>query len=293
MTGSHTTHAPSPEHPMHVDNAIASPTQIGPYAKPTSDAPPLTAIDAVLIDAIRASAGPYVPATLRSRPDSAQAVASPRTLRVPPVVIDTPSVSGDLPWIDAFVDDTPSSESPSDSDTILSDGDPWPLGDASSTIRSLVNGLGPSEVARPSVVPPTKVPSSESTWESQSPGSASAPETSEAMPSAPADTVGQNVDLEAIESALHAPLPMWRDDDLMDIMPVRQSRDEHAGTEHWAEKARRESTTENHAEAAATVLEAVASRVRNGSLVVPGFVPSMSDAAAITATLAALLSTHE
>ncbi len=105
-----------------------------------------------------------------------------------------------------------------------------------------------------------------------------------------------------------APLPMWGDDDMLDIMPV--NRDTYSASpapgeavrgrdDAWADRARREQdgadsladrdARENSQEAAAKTLEGLARRVREGELLIPGYDARLGDAAALAAALAALL----
>ena len=85
-------------------------------------------------------------------------------------------------------------------------------------------------------------------------------------------------------------LPMWKDDDLMDIMPPPTTRTPSAGIR---DSASAESTSSaegmQHTESAARALETLAQRVRSGDLLLPGYAPELGDAAALAAALAALL----
>jgi hypothetical protein len=121
---------------------------------------------------------------------------------------------------------------------------------------------------------------------------------------------------DAVDSVVFAPLSEWRDDDLMDIMPIRHSR--HTPLENgaittesdqWAERAhaaqdeaqRLQSVAltrsapeelpavESTAEEAAHALELLARRVRAGELTLPSYDPRMGEPAALVAALAALL----
>ncbi|WP_041265390.1 hypothetical protein [Gemmatimonas aurantiaca] len=93
------------------------------------------------------------------------------------------------------------------------------------------------------------------------------------------------------EPAQPEPLPAWSDDDMVDIMPVRQPlftpRSLPAEPDHLigAQAAHRD----DNAEAAALALELLAGRVRAGDLPLAGYEPRMGDAAALVAALAALL----
>ena len=119
-----------------------------------------------------------------------------------------------------------------------------------------------------------------------------------------------------IEAALFTPLPEWREDDLMDIVPIRHSGQTPLSngaipseSELWdaparkaqeaaqllqptatAQSARQEHTpAESTAEEAAHSLELLARRVRAGELTLPSYDPRMGEPAALVAALAALL----
>lgn len=115
-------------------------------------------------------------------------------------------------------------------------------------------------------------------------------------------------------SPLLPPLPMWSDDDMLDIMPVARPTDAEAATrlfgaqDHGAEQGEgsrgapdsaldamgyqdpaREPDVPQGSEAAAAALETLARRIRDGELPIPGYAPGMGDAAALAAALASLL----
>lgn len=238
-----------------------------PYANPGFNGLRQNVMDAVLVDAVRVTAGPYIPAPLRSRP----AGVGPAEFALRAEAVTPLSDEPDLPWIDAFlkngVDVAESADlramEPAPEATqeqTIESAEDWAFDDASQEIRSLAMDLGPQSL-----------PHAASTS------------------SIPSEVVGASLDVGALESALHSPLPMWRDDDLLDIMPVKSSPGDDQRGEHWAAQARRAGAPENHAEAAANLLEKVARRVREGSLTVPGYTPQMSDAAGLAAALSALL----
>ncbi|MEQ1691832.1 MAG: hypothetical protein ABMA00_11130 [Gemmatimonas sp.] len=249
--------------------------ETGPYALPASEAG--HAVDAVLIDAIRATVRPYVPAPWRGRPE----------------------IATDLPWIDAFLNESREdvadeivvesvaavpTEAPSfvvaleavaaeepllvdaleavageelttvgaTADSVELPSDAWPLDDAGATMRALADELLAREPATKAIDEPTTM---------GDPPVASTP-----------------------------PLPMWGDDDMMDIMPVKPSRASVESTEHWAERARRETERAGSPEAAALALESLARRIRDGEIALPGYTSDMGDAAALATALAALLS---
>lgn len=87
-----------------------------------------------------------------------------------------------------------------------------------------------------------------------------------------------------LTGATPAALPMWNDDDMMDIMPVRSASLDEADRE-----ATQAAEQQEHSEAAARALEGLAARVRGGELALPGYASEMGDAAALAAALAALL----
>ena len=124
------------------------------------------------------------------------------------------------------------------------------------------------------------------------------------------------VDGVAIDGAVFAPLPEWRDDDLMDIMPVRHSGQTPfsngaipAESNTWGARARtaqgaaplmqatlpapsaqpEDAAAGSTAEEAAHALELLARRVRAGELTLPSYDPRMGEPAALLAALAALL----
>lgn len=91
--------------------------------------------------------------------------------------------------------------------------------------------------------------------------------------------------------AVPSPLPMWGDDDLLDIMPppsLRTGRPKPAAQQR-IEVGNDAATAREHSESAARALETLAQRVRSGELVVAGYAPELGDAAALAAALAALL----
>lgn len=252
MTGSHNFSSPSVHRTVQSTTGQSTGAVAGPYARPFGEGPSHSAIDAVLIDAIRASAGPYVPAPFRGKP----------------------SLAANLPWIDAFIDTAnpmPAGEPSAESGSVAAPGvepdadESWLFDDAGETIRSLADELSPGTIAA---------------------------KESSALPTGSHD-VGASVDIDALASALHAPLPMWRDDDLMDIMPVQTPIAPSDGEDHWAARARRETAIDTNAATAASLLEAVAGRIRDGSLVLSNTSANMSEAAALSATLTALLNSRD
>ncbi|MEO7520708.1 MAG: hypothetical protein ABIW79_02715 [Gemmatimonas sp.] len=87
------------------------------------------------------------------------------------------------------------------------------------------------------------------------------------------------------------PLPMWNDDDMMDIMPTATNRPSSANlaSRDTPSPETSEQGSFAHTESAARALESLAHRVRSGELHLAGYVPELGDAAALAAALAALL----
>jgi hypothetical protein len=311
---------------------------VGPYAQPSAPrARP--AVDAVLIDAIRATVGPFVPAPWRI--GVTEAIAAPVTGELPTAVTSTPTV--ELPWIDTFLDHSspvapsapPVAASFADAeveeravaeafaaepsafevsafegsavesepisellgaeaiDTVASTAtepgavtddestaDGAMLEEVPTTAESIAEAFAADESslrAEPTA-PPADV------WPLDEAGAAMRALAGE-MPNPPQRAI---TPLYVPPVASTPPLPMWGDDDLMDIMPVRPPAAE-AQEEHWAASARREAERAGSPEAAARALEDLARRVRAGELELPGYAPEMGDAAALAAALAALL----
>ncbi len=89
--------------------------------------------------------------------------------------------------------------------------------------------------------------------------------------------------------AMTPPLPMWDDEDSMDIMPVKVDAAATRDPEHWSRAVTGASTSATEV-GAAVAIEAIAQRIRRGDLAVPGYSEGMSDAATLAAALTALLS---
>jgi hypothetical protein len=72
----------------------------------------------------------------------------------------------------------------------------------------------------------------------------------------------------------------------MDVLPIQRAR---AAETPPAARAPAPSGEDSEAAAAAEIIESIALRIRTGELSLPGYRPSMGDAAALAATLTALL----
>ncbi len=247
-----------------------------PYAQPLSELT-FPAVDAALLDAVRAAVGPYVPAIWRTRPiDSAETEirttfgTSERVTPLPAAPVPVESGESEtvadvgaggtppeLPWIDAFLEADEADRS------VAASSSAWPLDEAGAAIRALADHLLPGHADES-----LRVAGEGATGE--------AVEMTSAVPVAP--------------GASTPPLPMWGDDDLMDIMPVKSPRPSTDSGEHWAASARRETHATGHNEAAAQAFESLARRVRDGEILLPGYVAEMGDAAALALALASLLS---
>ena len=84
-------------------------------------------------------------------------------------------------------------------------------------------------------------------------------------------------------------LPMWSDDELMDIMPVTHSTSRTPTVGEWATTARRDFDNANNPEAAAVALERLAAKVRAGTVQLPQFSTDLGDAGVLVVALGALL----
>jgi hypothetical protein len=288
-----------PQFPQHAHPSAATETSVGsdagPYARPSLLAVP-GALDAVLIDAIRATVGPYVPAEMRSegeRHPSAsvvlEAAAGTRARALESNAAATlDEHASDLPWIDAFVEPLDGAMEPP---AAASERDA-----AADASADAVTAAGAhAETADPNALFADK---------------REAAETDDANGAADADPWALDAtsqELRAIAAqfavpdfpvAEHAtdvtpsaaaPLPMWSDDDAMDIMPVASSARPTENDEHWAARARRGPEHAPGAEAAAGMVESVARRIRDGELSIPGYSTEMGEAATLAAVLAAML----
>ena len=250
--------------PQAVVNTESATTRIaeeGPYARPTL--PPHRAVDAVLIDAIRASVGPFVPAQWRtvsaaSTPAAGSLVSAFDERAAESVEqveqVEEAESAGEaeaLPWIESFLDapDEGATEPAADS-VAAATSEAWPLEEAGEVIRAIADDLSRHADA--------------------------------STPKLPADAASAAPDATAPAQR------MWSEDDMMDIMPVKAPGSEATGAEPWAARARRESE-DGSPESAAKALEALASRVRSGEIQLPMFSAEMGEAAALAAALAALL----
>jgi hypothetical protein len=316
---------------------------VGPYAQPSLP-PSRQAVDAVLIDAIRATIGPFVPAPWRNGAAGASGFAAGLAtgLDESPAVVQTNTPTVELPWIDTFLDDAAGTDAADavdgategalgeafveeaavvEAEAVTADaagGDAAPVsaefalptGDAAPEVADIeaqrlgIGQLGadaeeqspsaesiaeafaddvPSVIAEShaaeSVSPPADA------WPMDEAGAAMKALAGE-MPSPPQRAI---TPLYVPPVASTPPLPVWGDDDLMDIMPVRAPAAADVSEEHWAASARREAERAGNPEAAARALEDLARRVRAGQLELPGYAAEMGDAAALAAALAALL----
>lgn len=297
--------------------AFVSAADAGPYSQPADGSARLAtgAVDAMLIDAIRAAAGPYVPAPWRVVTDLAMGARAQASETATPTSAPTPA---GLPWIDAFLD-SDASDAPVEAPAPVRFAIPTP-------VTSIFAELPPTDeraavedsadamfVAAPVDVPAADAepaPMMDVTQDAISESSTDVDEANDeandewplaeagaAMESLAAELVGDrgeptvDASTEPTETADDrvAPMSAWTDDDIMDIMPVRAADAPSPTNEHWAVQARREADGSSSTEAAAAVLEALARRVRDGELVLPGYTAEMGDAAALAAALAALL----
>ncbi len=268
---------------------------VGPYAKPT-DIVTGVAGDAVGLDAIRAMVGPYVPSHWRTRPVASDEPSQPEQVDGE----GEGELSADLPWIDLFLDSEVS-------DTGAVETLAEPVSEPWLTPEVFATSIADAEIADDATA--AEVPSAdasivEATTETDAPESADAwplDEAGAAMrafaedlnarePESPRTFAMESTEPPVSSVEPLSPLPMWSDEDTMDIMPVKAPLTVMARGEEWAAQARREAELTGNTEATARALESLAHRVRNGDIVMTGFTPDMGDAAALAAALAALLS---
>ena len=218
------------------------------------------------------------------------------------------SAEAQLPWIDAFLATTPampmvSLQEPAQADPNLEvDVKPSAAADEATTVSA-------------GAVANADVPVSADEWPLEEAADEFRALRAALDEQADRDAVSIGNGL-AIEGAVFAPLPEWRDDDLMDIMPIRHPGQTPLSTgaipsesELWAARAHRaqeevqllramasaqsaqpkHTAAESTAEEAAYSLELLARRVRAGELTLPSYDPRMGEPAALVAALAALL----
>ncbi len=219
---------------------------------------------------------PYIPAALRSRPDAVTAGATYHSTPHESVALveNAPNTRAEsLPWISEFLAPAASAESENGYEASARSG-PGSAENAAGAAGAA--GAADAATAADAANAPAAEPDRTDDWPFADAG-AQASELSIEMPSPDpfADAL--------LSGATPAALPMWNDDDMMDIMPVHTSYD----------SADREATEaaeqQEHSETAARALEALAARVRGGELALPGYASEMGDAAALAAALAALL----
>lgn len=321
----------------------SSPGQVTPYAQPQSPLAP-GALDAVLIDAIRAASGPYVAAPWRAPHSAASAAEITRAFAATPSPV-VPAVevsveSTELPWIDAYLDASVETPVQWETDHVdaTSNASTDAINDAATTESVLNVSVNASTDAsgdrlyqsprdashetshetslEPQATVSPAIDASSSATTDDAPDAWPLAEAGEAMreladqlsahdvpqhdaPVVNADHENSLEPLFAIDAPtpLVKPLPMWSDDDMMDIMPVTHRAPAEEGDTHWAARARREAQRDARAsddiESAARVLEALAKRVRDGDLQINGYSPDMSEAAAVAAALASLLNARQ
>lgn len=238
-----------------------------PYAGPAADAnvgiaPPVSAAE------------PYVPAALRSRPVMRSSMPDTLPATLPQHAEHSGQAAQYEQGSSAQVDDA------------------LPETEALPSINAFL-ALEPVDAAEPADAPSP----AESDRMAQGGAASAESERSDDWPFADAGAAASELSselssrepfAEPLLSSAPESLPMWNDDDMMDIMPVRAADpapDATAGQpEHGGYRAGSEQQ-----ESAARALETLATRVRGGELVLPGYAPEMGDAAALAAALAALL----
>lgn len=310
-----------------LESQQAVPLSASPYAMPTPFVSEAT--NGILASAGGSSRviGPYIPAPWRDTvvapdgamghtPESASASASAEDeLDVIGSSMASDAATSGLPWIEAFLSTTPArgsgiivepvlaaeptaEPSPEDTSDVLEQAS-----DPSAEIDPLVVGQDAPSFIQP-LHPPDQagedVVSASEGWPLDDAGLRMASLAGEI-----GDLQHDRVQREAAQlfdsTRAPEPLPMWDDDDMLDIMPLAQPQLRTSAltpptpSEPWASLARHEAPDERLAEravnyeAAARALEVLARRVRDGELPLPGYDPGLGDAAAVAAALAALL----
>lgn len=216
---------------------------------------------------------PYVPAAFRTRPHTMPAIATP-----------TPSVEQatehELPWISAFAPEALQEASPE------AQAEPTAQFNAESSTHDDAVAQSDGRIAS-GVTDPIRQEHAAPEHSGRAedwPFSEAGAEMSELSGELPARDPFADPFL---AGAAPPALPMWSDDDMMDIMPVRALRQDPQSDED-GQGASGEVSGENR-EAAARALEGLATRVRDGELALPGYASTMGDAAALASALAALL----
>ena len=283
---------PNTSTPSDISPGFRAP-DVGPYAKPTDTLTEVAAAGARL-DGIQATVGPYVPSLWRTRPVTSEAPTQPD------VSDGEGEMSADLPWIDLFLD-SEVTHMGAEEDLGEPMSEPWLTSevDAPSIVdEAVVEDAMVAEVPSVdlSIVAAATEPDAADTadaWPLDEAGAAMrafADDLDTRESESPRTRAMESTEPPVSSAAPLSPLPMWSDEDTMDIMPVKSAGAPTARGEEWAAQARREADLTGNSEATARALESLARRVRNGDIVMPGFAPDMGDAAALAAALAALLS---
>lgn len=270
-----------------------------PYAGPT---PAADATESRALPAQR----PYVPVALRSRPHSAETEGTydtdtpTQTATVDhgsaPAASNAVAPDDSMPWISEFL-------ASSDLDAPHADA-AHPATTDSVMVAAVTATVATDHAATNNTVIDGAVTDIAATEHAATDGAASdaaatyfapaEPERAEDWPFADAGAQASELSVELpspdpfgdalVTGATPAALPMWNDDDMMDIMPVRS-----ASLDEEDRAATAAAEQQEHSEAAARALEGLAVRVRGGELTLPGYASEMGDAAALAAALAALL----
>ena len=303
------------------------PPRRGPYTGPTSAgeqgsgrvasaARPTTASSAQSLLA------PYAPDRFKNaatrNPAPLSAFATPPAVVTPPVLVDEELVESNasLPWITAFIEDAhevPDTAAPDFGDetrqTIEASNS---LHEAPPTIE-VPDSLHEALLAVTSSTSNIEAARSDEGWPLDDAGERMRALTTALDSHTTHSDASHASDLPEEEDPRPLPMPMWHDNDFVDVMPVHAaSLPADVGTPtppitmsafpHTPDLFRAEpvdgaahaSASNEHArisnaDATARALEALAWRVRSGDLVIPGFSADRGDAAALATALAALL----
>ena len=260
-------------------NTPWSHTPDSPRATRTPYAGPAAATSDARADAA-ATPQPYVPVELRTRPSLAATRSAP---------IVAPQAD-ELPWISEYLAAPDVGVSP-ELPRALSGELPGVLSPNESGAAAFLEEPGRDQpsVAGSSANVEAVAEARADDW----PFTEAAAETSELSGDLPAPDLFADT---FAGDAAPEPLPMWNDDDMMDIMPVHSthvaSTDALFTTSDETQAAPHGAAHDAHSqerESAARALEGLANRVRGGELALHGYASEMGDAAALAAALAALL----
>lgn len=259
--------------------------------------------------AVRPYAGPRE--TIASRPLMHR--SAPYRPQVVRTAAPSPSPTGDLPWIDQFLSNTPvasvaaietaqtqaADENATERAAGVETRTPTIVSDVWVTPQVAVSvDVATTVTIMPT--PPTSAPLAADTPVGETSVSDAAPADGWPLEEASAQLAEMLPALRRIdhdtparlfsERHVDETLPEWSDDDMIDIMPLGTVAPHTMAQRHTlpVEPQSEPAGIHSNGEAAARALELIAQRVRSGELALPGYDPALGDSAALIAALAAL-----